>query len=113
MENSLIKLLGERIRTIRKAQGLSQDELADASGVNQKYVSEIERAQVNASISIYDAIAKGLGLSLSELTEGLEYGSSSDEFLAVFRRAATLDDRERKILLEVIRGVFKGMDIPI
>lgn len=109
MENSLVKQLGERIRTLRKARGLSQDQLAEASGVNQKYVSEIERGRVNGSITIYDSIATGLGMTLSELTEDLRAGKSGDELLALFHRAVHLDEKRQTVVLETLRGVLKGL----
>lgn len=48
-------------------------------------------------------------MTLSELTEGLAADKTGNELLAMFHRAYSLDDRGRKILLEVMRGTFKGM----
>jgi transcriptional regulator with XRE-family HTH domain len=38
----LLKLLGERIRTIRKARKISQERLAEISGLHPPYISDIE-----------------------------------------------------------------------
>ena len=109
MEKTLVMLLGARIRTLRKTRGWSQDQLAEASSINQKYVSEIERGRVNGSLVIYDAIAKGLGLTLSELTEGLQPNESGDGILALLRQVGTLDEKGRKLVLEVLKGALKGL----
>lgn len=106
----MVKQLGERIRALRKSKGWSQEVLADNSGINQKYISEVERGRVNGSIVTYDCIAKGLKISLADLVDSVESGRSGDELLVLFHRAAELDDKERRLVLEVLRGLFKGME---
>ena len=41
----LLRALGASIRTLRKARGLSQEELAHACGIERSYMSGIERGQ--------------------------------------------------------------------
>ncbi|MDD5068973.1 MAG: helix-turn-helix transcriptional regulator, partial [Candidatus Pacebacteria bacterium] len=36
---------GRSLRELRKARGLSQEELADRAGIHPKFLGEIERAQ--------------------------------------------------------------------
>jgi transcriptional regulator with XRE-family HTH domain len=63
--------LGRAIRGRRKQAGLSQELLADRSGLHPNYVGLIERGERNPSAVALFAIAKALGLSLSTLVEGL------------------------------------------
>ena len=63
----LSKRLGERIRTLRWEQSLTQEELAIRSGITQVYTSLIERGEKVASLGVLIAIAKVLDVSLSEL----------------------------------------------
>ena len=67
----LIKL-GERIRTFRKAKGLSQEGLAEATGLHRTYIGGVERGERNISIVNLSSIAKALGISLTELFKGVE-----------------------------------------
>ena len=39
--------IGERIRSLRKSMGISQEELAEAVGVSVKHISKIERDEVS------------------------------------------------------------------
>lgn len=110
MENGIVKMLGERIRALRKARSWSQEELADACGINQKYLSELERGRINGSIAMYHAIAQGLDMSLSDLTIGLQDENSDDELLALFNRAQKLDQSGRKVVIEALRGVLRGVE---
>ena len=49
---------------IRKAEGLTQKDLALRSGINQADISRLENGNGNPSIKTLERIAKGLGLSL-------------------------------------------------
>lgn len=59
--------VGANIRRLRKAQGISQEELADRAGVHRTFVSQIERAVKSPTLESLDRIARGLGVPLAEL----------------------------------------------
>ena len=59
--------LGERIRTVREARGLSQVSLADAAGISQGYLSQLEQDEREPSLSIAARIARALNLSLDDI----------------------------------------------
>ena len=61
------KQFGERIRELRLARGLSQEELAFKSGMHRTYLGSIERGERNPSLKNIAAIAEALGVSLSQL----------------------------------------------
>jgi transcriptional regulator with XRE-family HTH domain len=65
-ENSRI-LLGQRIRTLRKLKGWTQQDLGDEADVNYKFIGEIERSRQNPSFTILEKIATALGVDLYEL----------------------------------------------
>ena len=58
---------GEKIRTLRLAQNLTQEELALKASVSTKYLSLIETNRREASIHIYRCIAKALNVPLWQL----------------------------------------------
>lgn len=62
---------GKRLRQLRKAKGLSQEELAFRSDLHRTYVSDLERGTRNVSLENIEKIAKVLGLGLSELFKGI------------------------------------------
>ena len=59
--------LGQRIKELRQAKGLSQEELAFKAGVHRTYLGGIERGERNPALKNIAAIAEALGVSLSEL----------------------------------------------
>jgi len=62
--------VGERIRRSRKELGLTQVELAAASGVNQGYLSAIEQGKANPRKRTIDALAVALNLPQGVLLGG-------------------------------------------
>jgi transcriptional regulator with XRE-family HTH domain len=64
-------ILGRRIRELRTALALSQEELADRAGLHRTYVGAVERGERNVSIDNILAIARALGVSGSELLRGV------------------------------------------
>ncbi|MGD1087364.1 MAG: helix-turn-helix transcriptional regulator [Verrucomicrobiota bacterium] len=58
---------GERVRTLRRAKGLSQEALAEAADLDRSYIGSVERGERNISLQNIVKIASGLGVSTSEL----------------------------------------------
>src|SRR5215207_692808 len=59
--------VGERVRALREAMGLSLRDLAERSGVSAPMLSQVERQETSPTIAVAGKIAAGLELSLSQL----------------------------------------------
>jgi transcriptional regulator with XRE-family HTH domain len=68
---SILTKFGERVRELRMAQGYSQEGFAHACELDRTYVGGIERGERNVAFLNIQKIAETLGISISELTEGL------------------------------------------
>ena len=62
---------GQRVRERRTALGLSQESFADKCGLDRAYIGGIERGRRNVTPRVVEILAQHLGMSISELTEGL------------------------------------------
>ncbi len=62
---------GKAVRNARTARGISQEQLADLSGLDRSYIGGVERGERNLSILAIDKIAHGLEISISDLLKGL------------------------------------------
>lgn len=60
-----------RVREERKRQGLSQEALAEKTGLHRTYVGSIERAERNVSIDNVERLAKALGVRAADLLGGV------------------------------------------
>lgn len=64
--------LAANIRRLRKMQGLSQEQLAEAAELHRTYVSQLERGITNISIGGLERLAQTLGVDISELLRAPE-----------------------------------------
>jgi transcriptional regulator with XRE-family HTH domain len=64
--------LGRAVRAIRDERGISQMQLAEATGFMQSWVSQVERGRRNPSWNNVARLADGLGVSVSELAARAE-----------------------------------------
>ena len=62
---------GNRIRELRNETGLSQEKFALKIGMDRTYFASVELGKRNIALKNIEKIANGLGVSLSELFEGL------------------------------------------
>jgi transcriptional regulator with XRE-family HTH domain len=61
------KVFAANMRAIRLDKNLSQEELAEASGLHRTYIGSVERGERNISLDNIEKIAKALGVDVSEL----------------------------------------------
>ena len=61
--------LGDRIRMIRLNAGISQEGLAERSGLHRTYVGSVERGERNIGVKNLWALADALGVSAARLVD--------------------------------------------
>jgi transcriptional regulator with XRE-family HTH domain len=62
--------LGGRIRTVREEKGLSLRTVADAAGVSESFLSQVERGVASPSVASLRRVAEALGESVGALFDG-------------------------------------------
>jgi transcriptional regulator with XRE-family HTH domain len=67
--DQLLAQVGKRIRSFREGQGVSQEALAEKSGLHRTYIGGVERGLRNPSLKSLGRIAKALGLEVGQLFE--------------------------------------------
>jgi transcriptional regulator with XRE-family HTH domain len=61
------KLVGRNAARLRLAAGLTQEKLAERSGLSQQYLSDLERGKLNPTVVTLYELAEALGVSHVEL----------------------------------------------
>lgn len=61
-----------RVKAERHARNLTQEQVADRSGLHLTYIAGIESGRRNPTLLSIIAVAAGLGVLPNELLEGLE-----------------------------------------
>ncbi|MFQ6794133.1 helix-turn-helix transcriptional regulator [Thomasclavelia sp.] len=67
MAEKMSVILGNTIRKERKARNLTQQELADITGISRRHIANIESGKINASFELIIAIVKELNISIDNI----------------------------------------------
>ncbi len=59
--------IGFAVRRRREALGLTQEDLADRSGLHRTYIGSIERGERNPAVENVSKVAVALGMTVAEL----------------------------------------------
>jgi transcriptional regulator with XRE-family HTH domain len=68
----LISAFAGVLQELRRAKGLSQEELAFRTDLSMSYISLLETKRRQPTLSVLGALSKELGVTISELAQKLE-----------------------------------------
>lgn len=92
--------IGEHIKRIRKTVGISQQELAEMSGVSKAQISRLENGeQTNPQINTIVSIASNLGVSVEEVI----YGNKTDSFSYLEKTLKELPQQDQEAIKKLIK----------
>src|SRR5688500_18512091 len=74
------KLVGMRIKSVRRGKGYSQEKLAELAGINAKYLSSVERSEENPTLDLCIRLSQSLKVDIDEIFN-IEYESQSPQML--------------------------------
>jgi transcriptional regulator with XRE-family HTH domain len=70
VEKDIRIIFGNRLKTFRRSQNISQEELAFRSGLHRTYISSVERGERNISLANIAKLAKALDIEPYKLLRG-------------------------------------------
>jgi XRE family aerobic/anaerobic benzoate catabolism transcriptional regulator len=103
--------LGERTRALRARRGLTRKALAQAAGVSQRHLANVEMGVGNASIQFLRQLAQVLNCSLAELVG--DETSSSPEWLMIREILRGRDDAELAQVRTSLAAMFGAPASPL
>lgn len=101
------KLIGRRIKELRKNKGLSQEQLAEKAETSQNYLSRMERGTENPTLDMFIKLAHALEV---EIWEMFDFGHNirdkevKDKIIAFTKSA---DPEKLRLALKIIRAVSR------
>lgn len=101
--------IGQRIRFLRKAHGLSQEELAERVDISTTHMSHIETGNTKLSLPVLVAIAGALDARVDDLLHDnvTTTGTALDEIAAVLDRCTA---QEAMVIASTVKAVKLSMD---
>jgi transcriptional regulator with XRE-family HTH domain len=99
--SDFLRLVGERLRMVRKLKGLTQDQLAEKTGkdsMSKSHISDIERGQRNISLLTLEILMNALEIDPSELFN--------------FQKLDGEGIHEKKLILDIHKSMLmeRGLD---
>lgn len=102
--------IGQKIRKIRKARGLSQEQLAEKVGISATHMSHIETANTKLSLPVFVEIAEALEVQ----TDALLYDEPRDSVSSSIDEIATIlegcDAKQARIIAEIVKTTKQSFD---
>ena len=110
-QSTLVRLLedmnfGERLVRVRKTKGMTQQGLADATGIHVTQVRRYEGGKSQPTLEILRKLATGLSVTSDELLFDETERSPSEDLRLQFEAASRLPDEDRKVVKSVIEGIL-------
>jgi len=105
------KVIGARIRSLRKTLGLTQEELAERASLANETISRVERGIQGATLDNYLALAEALDVNLKEL---FDIGDKNLEKIISQKRireiVSILQDRKKadiELVFQIVKMVLE------
>lgn len=102
--------IGQQIRKIRKAHGLSQEELAERVHISTTHMSHIETGNTKLSLPVLVDLANALDVRTDDLlyeSPAMPAGKAYEEIAAVLDRCTP---QEAKVIAEVVKATKLSID---
>ncbi|KHL91177.1 MULTISPECIES: helix-turn-helix domain-containing protein [unclassified Paenibacillus] len=105
-KSELVQRIGERIRRVRKEINLSQEQLAERSGLHTNYVGQVERGEKNLTLETLEKVVGGLGISLEELFRYIGPMKQKDAISQIVELLIERPSADQEMALSVLKSVL-------
>lgn len=102
--------IGQKIRQIRKAHGLSQEELAERINISTTHMSHIETGNTKLSLPVFVNIAMTLEVRTDDLLDNTEVATTStslDEIAVILEHCSA---QEARVISDIVKAAKLSMD---
>lgn len=107
MKTTVKKLLGARIKELRKDRKLSQDQLSEMIDIDPKHLSRIEVGNSYPSLDTLENISKSLGVEMKDLFE-FEHEVRGKELKDKIKKLVDeADENKLRLILKVSRALVR------
>lgn len=111
-KKEILKLVGARIRVLRKERGMSQESLGEKGGFHFSYIGQIERGEKNVALLNLEKIATALDVNVAQLFnyineeyEQTESDANVNEIMMMLRKS---DPQQIAMAKNVLREIFNN-----
>lgn len=102
--------IGQKIRKIRKAHGLSQEELAEKVGISTTHMSHIETGNTKLSLPVFIDVANALEVRTDDLLDNPATATTSTSFDEIATVLECCSAQEAKVIADVVKATKLSID---
>jgi len=103
--NTTKQLLGARIKELRKARRLTQEQLSEKINIDPKHLSRIEVGKSYPSLDTLERIARELGVEIKELFEFMHHVGGKELKDGIKRLLKEADEVKLRLILKIIKTI--------
>ena len=106
MENISL-IFGKRLKNLRTSKKLSQEKLAELSGLHSTYIGQIERGEKSPTIESIYKISIGLDISLSDFFKNIDSKTSEKRYAdEIYNEILSLSAKKQKKINNIIKEII-------
>jgi len=108
MEKSTKKLLGVRIKELRRARGLSQEQLSEKIDIDPKHLSRLEVGRSFPSHDTLEKLANALQVEIKDFFEFAHEAKNTKELKEIISNLLKeVDDERLRLAVKVLRALVR------
>jgi transcriptional regulator with XRE-family HTH domain len=105
----MLKTFGRHVRSLRRARGLTQEQVAERSKLSPDTIRRLEQGSFSPSLETLRKLCLGLDLLLSTLFESFELGAR-DENRELLDLLVCRSPREVELAARMLSALFEELD---
>lgn len=102
--------IGQKIRALRRAKKLSQEQLAEKVWISTTHMSHIENGSTKLSLPVLVDLAAALDVSVNEILSGQSQTTRSTDYEQLKEILDTCSEKQVKIITELARSAKLALD---
>lgn len=103
MKELNFSIIGQRIKEVRCEKKLTQEYLANVTGVNVSHISNIETNKVKVSLTLLVGICNALDVTMDYLLENEYHNPTSSTEKELFNTVKDMQKEKLEILLRIAK----------
>lgn len=108
MEESTKKLLGVRIKELRKTRGLSQERLSGKIDIDPKHISRVESGRSFPSLDTLEKLANALQVEVKDFFEFAHEAKNTKELKEIINNLLKeVDDEQLRLVVKFLRALVR------
>lgn len=103
--------IGQRIRAIRKARGLSQEKLAERIGISTTHMSHIETGNTKLSLPVFVSVSEALEVRTDDLLHDSIHADRSSSVSEILNLLDGCSTQQIKIIEDILKAAKTSLSM--